>query len=68
MIKLEAEHFTLIVGIWFMLMGYFWFDLFVVGVVICVISYAIDLIKRIDDSGECPFCGELPEILKKQGD
>jgi len=66
--KLESEHFLLLAGIFFILIGLIWFKAFIAGIIICILSYAIDLCKRVEDEVGCPFCGELPETLKEQAE
>lgn len=48
-IALESEHFVLLGGGLFILMGLLWTTFFTVGVVFCILSYAIDLVKRIKE-------------------
>jgi len=65
-ITIESEHFTLLAGLLFMLMGILWFTFFIIGVSAVVCSYAIDLTKRVK---ECDYdCQNLPESLRKQTD
>jgi len=61
-IELSSEHFLLLGGLLFMLMGILWFTFFIIGVSAAVCSYAIDLTKRIKETD----LGDIPEILKEQ--
>lgn len=56
MINLEAEHFVLGLGWWLLLMGLLWKWFAVAGVICCIASYTIDLVKRIKSETTCPIC------------
>lgn len=47
--KVESEHWALLAGLLFIVMGLLHFNFFVAGVVICILSYAIDLVKRAEE-------------------
>jgi len=49
-ITIESEHWLLLTGILFIIMGLMFAAFFTVGMIACVASYAIDLTKRIKET------------------
>ena len=65
MINVQSEHWVLLLGILSLTIGLFIDMFFNAGIVVCILSYCIDLFKRVEIG---IILDDLPESLKKQAD